>query len=223
MTQELLSLPLSLQRYVYRYAVYRKKKHIIVTLILQISAGVKKQKRNTVLKHFRQIKLSVGNYWKISCLFIFYSRFWFTHTLLGNIQPVSNWILLAIPLCQYSQHQFCLIHSLLLQIYSSSWVMHMALFFIPDIKILNCAKNIQHASNIYTLFHVDLAPFSAWNGFGRRSRGSIWQVEDRRREPLGLRTDLTQQGCDGMKKGIGKLKQFGVKSCFPASLWYSFW
>lgn len=46
MTEELLSLPLSLQKYVYsfmgRHAVYRKQKHTIVTLMLQISAGVNK-------------------------------------------------------------------------------------------------------------------------------------------------------------------------------------
>ncbi|RCU34502.1 hypothetical protein DVA76_19895, partial [Acinetobacter baumannii] len=71
---------------------------------------------------------------------------------------------------------------------------------------LNRAKNIQHACNIYRFLQVHLAPFSAWNGFGVRDWGSIWQVEDRRREPLRLRGDLTRQGCDEMEKRIGKLK-----------------
>lgn len=40
-------------------------------------------------------------------------------------------------------------------------------------------------------------------------------MEDKRREPLGQRRDLTQQGCDRTKKGNGKLKQFGIGKLFP--------
>ena len=130
---------------------------------------------------------------------------------------VRNWILLAILLCQPSHHQSCLIRSLLHRIYSSSWVEFNTQPF-PFIQLrcsdLNCAKNIQRACNVYRFLQVHLAPFSAWNGFGVRSRGSIWQVGYERRVPLGLRGDLTRQGCDGTEKRFGKLKHFKVEKLF---------
>lgn len=85
------------------------------------------------------------------------------HTDLWKTYGLSerDWILIAIPLCQYS-HQFCLIRGLLRQIYSSSRVIFNTWpFSFKQLRVsdLSYAKNMQHSRNVYRFLQVHLAEF----------------------------------------------------------------
>lgn len=53
-------------------------------------------------------------------------------------------------------------------------------FILLGVSDLNCAKDIQHAHDIYRFLQVHLAPFSAWNGFGVRNGGAFgrWKTSE---------------------------------------------
>jgi len=172
-------------------AVYKKQKHWWTVWCWKSLQDLKKQKKQKktlqteCLKCFETFLAKINCQWKtahkkktstywvfLTCLCIFYSIYWFTLRLLGNLLPVSkelssSAILMSIlpppvlfdpqpsapDLFSYWSHN------------NTRPFSSIPLWFSDS----NCAKNIQHGCNIYRFLQVHLAPLSAWNGFSVRS------------------------------------------------------
>lgn len=165
-------------------AAYRRGKNTLATLMLEILHRDKKKplhaswmpqifwnilKRsssagNSERKHKKWRRRAARLFQAASSwhVYIFNIAYWFTHRLVENLRPVREGL---------NSHSFPVVSILppvlfdpqpAAQIYSSSRVIFNTwLFFFKQRRVsdLSCAKNIQHAHNIYRFLQVHLADF----------------------------------------------------------------